>query len=86
MNGEQREEVWDDTFATEEGVILEFDPDLNSGTIRSLLNGNIYIIDSRELLRTRIELRPGDKLLFAPFEDPDGKDYARVIRIIELRT
>ena len=35
----------------------------------------------RELLRTKIALRSGDKVLFAPFEDPEGKDYARIIRV-----
>lgn len=41
-------------------------------------------IDSRELLRTKIELRTGDKVLFAPIEGSEGDDYARVFRIIEL--
>jgi hypothetical protein len=36
------------------------------------------------LLRTKIELRAGDKVFFAPVEDGEGNDYARVIRIIEL--
>jgi hypothetical protein len=84
MKGEEREEVWDEAYAKEEGIILEFDSDSNTGKIKSLLDGSIYTIDSRELLRTKIELRPGDKVLFAPFEDRDGNDYARVIRIIEL--
>ncbi len=86
MKGEEREEVWDDAYVKEEGIILEFDPDSNTGKIKSLLDDSIYSIDSRELLRTRIELRPGDKVFFAPFKDPDGNDYARVIRIIELNT
>ncbi|MDA8173499.1 MAG: hypothetical protein M0018_02785 [Nitrospiraceae bacterium] len=85
LTKEEREEVWDDTFAGEEGMVLEFDFNSNTGRIKSLADGNIYNIDSRELVRTRIELKPGDKVLFAPFEDPSGKDYARVIRIIELQ-
>lgn len=86
MKGEEREEVWDEAYAKEEGIILEFDSESNTGKIKSLLDDSIYSIDSRELLRTKIELRAGDKVFFAPFEDPDGNDYARVIRIIELNT
>jgi hypothetical protein len=82
MSKEEREEAWDDLFIKEEGIILEFNPNLKTGKIKSLDDGGIYDIDSRELLRTNIELTPGDKVLFAPFEDPEGKDYSRVIRII----
>ncbi len=84
LTAEEREEVWDDTFVKEEGIILEFDSDLNIGKIRSIADGQVYEIDGRELVRTKIELRTGDKVLFAPVEDPEGNDYARVIRIIEL--
>ncbi|MEW6118160.1 MAG: hypothetical protein AB1553_14870 [Nitrospirota bacterium] len=82
---EEREEHWDDLYVKEEGIILEFDPETNTGKIKSLSDNSIYSIDDRELLRTRIELRSGDKVLFAPVEDSEGNDYARVIRIIELR-
>ncbi|MFZ5997444.1 MAG: hypothetical protein ACOYW7_08155 [Nitrospirota bacterium] len=82
---EEREGHWDDLYVKEEGIILEFDPETNTGKVRSLSDNSIYRIDGRELLRTRIELRPGDKVLFAPIEDPEGNDYARVIRIIELK-
>ena len=84
MSKEEREEVWDDAYAKEEGIIVEFDPMKNVGKVRSLINGDIYRIDDRELVRTKIELHSGDKVFFAPFEDPDGEDYARIIRIIEL--
>lgn len=84
MKGEEREGVWDDIYTKEEGIVLAFDTDSNTGKIKSLSDAGIYDIDTRELIRTKIELRPGDKVLFAPFEDPEGKDYARVIRIIEL--
>ncbi len=84
LNKEEREELWDNLYLKEEGIILEFCLDTNTGRLKSLSDNSIYNIDSRELLRTRIELRPGDKVLFAPIEDPDGNDYARVIRIIEL--
>jgi hypothetical protein len=84
MSKEEREEVWDDAYAKEEGIIIEFDPITNTGTIRSLADGTIYKIDDRELVRTKIELHSGDKVLFSPFEDPDGDDFARIIRIIEL--
>jgi len=86
MSGEEREEVWDDIYLKEEGIVLEFDPDSNTGKIKSLSDGGIYEIDSRELIRTKIELRPGDKALFAPVEDPEGSDFARIIRIVELNT
>jgi hypothetical protein len=82
MSKEEREEVRDDLFIKEEGIILEFNPDLKKGKIKSLDDGGIYDMGSRELLRTNIELSPRDKVLFAPFEDPEGKDYARVIQII----
>jgi hypothetical protein len=85
LNSEEREEVWDDLYIKEEGVVLEFDPDSNTGKIKSLTADAAYQIDSRELLRTRIELRRGDKVLFVPIEDADGSDYARVIRIVELK-
>lgn len=86
FNQEKREDVWDDIYIKEEGVVLEFDFDSNIGKIKSLKDNNIYNIDSRELIRTKIELRPGDKVLFAPFEDSDGNDYAKIIRIIELKS
>ncbi|MGD1076278.1 MAG: hypothetical protein ABR903_09435 [Thermodesulfovibrionales bacterium] len=86
MSAEEREKVWDDIYLKEEGIVVEFDPDSNTGRIKSLRDGGIYEIDSRELIRTKIELRPGDKTLFAPIEDPEGIDFARIIRIIELNT
>ena len=84
MNAEERKEVWDDIYLKEEGVVLEFDPTSNTGKVKSLSDDGIYKIDGRELLRTKIELRHGDKVLFAPIEDPSGDDYARIIRIIQL--
>jgi hypothetical protein len=81
---EEREDSWDDLYLKEEGVVVEFDANTNTGKVRSLNDDQIYKIDSRELVRTRIELCPDDKVLFAPFEDTDGKDYARIISIIEL--
>jgi hypothetical protein len=86
MDHEKREEVWDDVYIKEEGIVLEFNPDSNTGKIKSLSDKSIYQIDGRELLRTRIELRPGDKVFFAPIEDASGEDFARIIRIIELNT
>ncbi len=58
---------------------------LIQGKFDHLPDGTIYKIDDRELVRTKIELHGGDKILFAPFEDPDGDDFARIIRIIELK-
>ncbi len=84
MSKEEREEVWDDAYAKEEGVIVEFNPKSNTGKIRSLADGNIYKIDDRELVRTKIGLHSGDKVLFAPFEDPDEEDYAKILTVIEL--
>jgi hypothetical protein len=86
MPGEEREKVWDDIYLKEEGIVLDFDPDSNTGKIKSLNDSGIYNIDSRELIRTKIELRPGDKVLFAPVEDPYGNDFARIVGIIELST
>jgi hypothetical protein len=86
MSSEEREEVWDEVYLKEEGIVVEFDPDTSTGKIKSVPDGEVYNIDSRELIRTRIELRSGDKVLFAPIEDPSGDDYARIIRIIELKT
>ncbi len=86
MNKEDREELWDEAYLKEEGIVIEFNPDTNTGKIKSLSDNSTYNIDSRELIRTKIELRPGDKVLFAPLEDPEGNDYARALRIIELNT
>ena len=86
MNKEDREDVWDDVYVKEEGIVLEFDSESNTGKIKSLRDDSVYNIDFRELVRTRIELQSGDKVLFAPFGDPDGNDYARIIRILELNT
>ena len=84
LSEEDQELFWDEMLAKEEGVILEFDFNTKKGKIRSLADGAIYAIDDRALAQTRVELQTGDKVLFAPFEDPDGKDYAKVLRIIEL--
>jgi hypothetical protein len=86
LSKEDREEIWDELFIKEEGIVLEFDPVSNTGKIQSLEDDSIYEIESRGLVRTKIELQYGDKILFAPFEDPEGNDYASVIRIIELKT
>ncbi len=86
LKKEEREEVWDDLFIKEEGVVLEFDPSSGRGKIKSLEDGSFYEIDNRGIIKTKIELRSGDKVLFAPFEDPEGNDYARVIKIVEVQT
>lgn len=83
MTPEEREHMWDDAYVKEEGIVLAFDTESITGQIKSLLDDSTYSIDSRELIRTKIELRSGDKVLFAPFEDCDGNDYARVIRILD---
>src|ERR1700690_259804 len=84
MPREEREEMWDEVFVKEEGIILTFDGNLNTGKIKSIADGQIYAIDGGELIKAKIELRAGDKVFFAPVEDGEGNDYARVIRIIEL--
>lgn len=84
MSGEEREETWDDTYGKEEGIIIEYNLETQTGKVRSLDDSQEYKIDGRELVRTKIELHAGDKILFAPIEDPDGDDYARIIRIIKL--
>jgi hypothetical protein len=55
MSGEGREELWDDIYLKEERIVLEFDPDSNTGKIKSLSDSGIYEIDCRELIRTKIE-------------------------------
>ncbi len=77
---------WDDVFAKEEGIIIEFDMNTNTGKVRSVEDGALYMIDSRELVKTEIELRSGDKVLFAPFESEERVDYARIIKIIAFNT
>jgi hypothetical protein len=84
MSNEEREEVWDDAYAKEKGVVLEFNVETQTGKVRSLQDGAEYKIDGRELVRTKIELHAGDKILFAPIEHPDGDDYARIVRVLEL--
>jgi len=76
MSENEREEAWDNLFIKEEGSIIEFNQETKTGKIKSLKDGNIYSINSRELIKTKIELRSGDKILFAPMEDPEGEDYA----------
>ena len=85
MSENEREEAWDNLFIKEEGSIIEFNQETKTGKIKSLKDGNIYSINSRELITTKIELRSGDKILFAPMEDPEGEDYARVIRIVDFK-
>jgi len=84
LSEEDQELFWDEMLAKEEGMILEFDFNTKKGKIRSLTDGAVYAIDDRALAQTKVELKAGDKVLFAPFEDPDGNDYARVMRILEL--
>ena len=85
MSEDEREEAWDNLFIKEEGSIIEFNQETKTGKIKSLKDGNIYNIDSRESIKAKIELRSGDKVLFAPMEDPEGEDYARVIRIVDFK-
>jgi hypothetical protein len=85
MSHEEREEAWDEIYVKEEGIIIEFNSESNTGKIRSLADDSVYTIDDRELVRTKIELHSGDKVLFSPFEDSDDNDFARIIRIIELK-
>jgi hypothetical protein len=84
LSEEDQDLFWDEMLAKEEGVILAFDFSSKKGKIRSLADGAVYVIDDRALAQTTVELIAGDKVLFAPFEDPDGKDYAKVMSIIEL--
>jgi len=84
MSSEERESIWDDAYAKEEGIVLEFNLESNTGKVRSLLDGEEYKIDGRELVRTKIELHAGDKILYAPLSDQDGDDFARIIRIVSL--
>lgn len=65
-------------------VILENDFNTKKCKIRSCADEVVHVIDDRALAQTKVELKAGDKVLFAPFEDTDGKDCARVLRIIEL--
>jgi hypothetical protein len=81
MSKEEREEVWDDVYAKEEGIIVEFNPESNTGKVRSVNDDNIYEVDSRELVKTKIDLHLGDKVLFAP--GPDN-DQQRVRNLIDL--
>lgn len=83
LSKEDRDVFFDEVFAKEEGIVLKFDFETKTGMIRSLADTNVYSIDSRALAQTKVELKAGDKVLFAPFEDPDGKDYGKVLRIIE---
>ncbi len=84
MPEDEREETWDNLFIKEDGSIIEFNQETKTGKVKSLKDGNVYAIDSRELINTKIELRPGDKVLFAPMEDSEGSDYARIIRIVDF--
>lgn len=84
MTGEEREGVWDELFVKEEGLVLEFDPASNTGKLKSLDDNSVYDIDSHSQLKTKIELRPGDKVLFAPFEGPEGKNIAKIHKILGL--
>lgn len=84
MSSGERENFWDNIYEKEEGIVLEFDMDSKSGTLKSISDGSIYMIDGRETVNTKSALWPGDKVLFAPFDDPRGGDFARVVRIIEL--
>ncbi len=127
LNKEEREEVWDDFFIKEEGIVLEFDPDSNAGEIKSLSDDGVDThgqargtltecklrltgfagrpslrsgthsptgkpvepcgrMDGRKLLRTRTDVKPGYKVLFASIKDASGAHYARVIRIIQPRS
>jgi len=38
MSQEEKEAVWDDAYAKEEGIILEFNLEKHSGKVRSLLD------------------------------------------------
>jgi len=86
MSSKEREEVWDDTYVSERGIILEFNLDTHTGKVRSLQDGEEYKIDNRELVRTKIELQAGDKVLFVPIEYPAGENYARIVQIVELNS
>lgn len=70
MTEEEREQVWDDAFIKEQGSIIEFDHDLETGEVRSIKDNEIYSIDSHELFRTRIELRPGAQSIFCSLRKP----------------
>lgn len=82
MSKEEREKIWDELFVKEEGVVLEFDHASKVGRIRSLHDDCIYKIDSREPVKQELRLKPGDKVLFAPIEDPGGDDYAKIIYVV----
>lgn len=65
MSKNERDELWDSLYEKEEGIILEFNMNLNSGNVKSIKDGTIYKIDSSEMIKTKIKLRPCDKVVFA---------------------
>ncbi|MGO9614663.1 MAG: hypothetical protein ACLPX5_16745 [Dissulfurispiraceae bacterium] len=46
MNKEEREEMWDDVYVKEEGIVLEFDSESNVGKIKSLHDSSVYNIET----------------------------------------
>jgi len=47
---EEQEEHWDDLYVKEEGIILEFDPDANTGKILIILSTVLTIVSYLEPL------------------------------------
>ncbi|MDA8240609.1 MAG: hypothetical protein M0Z67_09610 [Nitrospiraceae bacterium] len=41
LGSEESEEIWDDLYLKEEGVIVEFDPNSRTGKVRSLHDDGI---------------------------------------------
>ena len=79
---EKRAHARDEMPAGEEGIVPEFDLQTKNGKVRSLAYAKIDNSDSREPVMTMTGT--GDEVLMAPFSDPDGRDRAKSIRMVDL--
>jgi len=83
MSKVERKKMWDELLIKEDGIIIEYNPAVMTGKVRSVKDDHIYQIYSSGLLKMKIELHIGEKVLFAPIDDSEGKkDFARVMKII----
>lgn len=55
LSKEEFENIWNNVFIKKEGIILEFDMDTKTSKLKSLSDDSIHQIDSRELVRTKLE-------------------------------
>lgn len=84
MTEAEREGVWDELFVKEEGLVLEFDPNSNTGKVKSLDDNSVYDID--RWVPNRVEPQEHNRFRFWGVIDELESHVLRVVTLEDKNT